>query len=63
MKFSSNDFKDIKKTKFIEKLLGANLEPEPMDIESLNEKTLSSDKLSTLSQITFLSIKDTLKSK
>ncbi|RMZ96909.1 PAX3- and PAX7-binding [Brachionus plicatilis] len=59
--FSSTDFNDIKKTKFIEKLLGANLESEPMEIESSFDKAFAADKLSTLSQITFLSIKESLK--
>ncbi|CAF0932359.1 unnamed protein product [Brachionus calyciflorus] len=58
---SSNDFKDMKKAKFIEKLLGSNLEPEPMEIESTYEQVLSLDKLNNLPQISFLSIKDSLK--
>lgn len=51
----------MKKAKFIEKLLGSNLEPEPMDIEPTYERSVNLDKLGDLPQITFLTIKDFLK--
>lgn len=44
----------------MEKLFGTNLEPQPMEIES-TYKTMNLDKLNNLTQVTFSSIKDSLK--